>query len=193
MQLFRTQRFWLGVLIFVLLTQSVSILILGLRQRSLSHSTDAQFKSITSVAEQAVNASSYIPIRASIAGNAVYIPELRLKLPLNDTTLAFEYSLRADSKDKTQAFTEADITTRDLVSAAPVDATISCSNPVRIKYETSSNPYNPHETNVVSVKLANGKTLQVYAFHHTDCSTAFNLAHIDSDALGKVFKQAVSY
>ena len=143
----------------------------------------------------ALQAASVSHPEVSVTDNAVYIPELRLKLPLDPTSLSLVYSLRTSDITASRIDPiEADISTKDLI-AYPINPNqaIGCSSAVRIKLEAKPDPYNPHEIVAASVKLADGRMLQVYAFHHDDCTLANKMSNTDPDTVADVFKEATSY
>jgi len=143
-------------------------------------------------AQQAASASHP---QVSVTDDAVYLPELRLKLPLNPTSLSLVYSLRTSDMTATGIDpTEADISTKNLIAfPSNPNQKIGCSSAVRIKLEAKPDPYNPHEIVAASVKLADGRTLQVYAFHHPDCDQTNTLTGTNPDTVADVFKEATSY
>lgn len=123
-------------------------------------------------------------------GSLVYIPELRIKLPLNDATKTLLYSMRSD-KQISDSATEADVTSSFFV---PPDkqTVMNCSNLVRLKVEAKANPYSPHEK-PTSVTLTGGRTLQVYeSFNLKECTDAWNNS-ISPATIAAEFKNAQSY
>ena len=139
------------------------------------------------------SAASFAHVTPSVSDNAVYLPDVRLKLPLNDTTLQLLYSPRTmgSAQKATTAVIDVSTTAEASYPQQPLQR-LACI-PVRLAFEAKSNPYNPHEKNVGSVTLADGRTLQIYAFHEPSCDLAFHVTNTDTDALGALFKQARSY
>lgn len=188
-----TKLTWHLVLVLVLVLQTAAIFYLAysLKQASkFNETTDVgQAQSIGTLR----NATNQSRVTMSMTETSVYIPEMRIKLHLNDNTALMTYSLRNEPGMKA-ANNEADISTMALATYQPLtEQAIGCTSAVRVKLEATPNPYNPHEQVVASVKLQDGRTLQAYAFTHKDCLIAFEHSNIDSVEMGKEFLTAEAY
>ncbi|HET8709640.1 MAG TPA: hypothetical protein VFL85_05185, partial [Candidatus Saccharimonadales bacterium] len=72
------------------------------------------------------------------------------------------------------------------------ETTVNCGNLLRLKFEAQPHPYNPHEK-PSSVKLADGRTLQIYQLsNEKECTDSWN-ASVNPSMITDVFKQAQSY
>jgi hypothetical protein len=142
-----------------------------------------------------VNSSSYQAVTISPADQKVYLPQLHLALPLSDAATSLLYSADvAYNKDSdTGPLNEARISTITLANSQQTQDQFDCSSLVRLKLENKADPYNNNETVAGSVKLANGQTLQIYAYHRDACQPEWNATQADSDAVANLFKQAQSY
>jgi hypothetical protein len=185
-----TKYSWHVLVAIILVVQLICIGYLGwsvhnlnYRQQLMALNTYSQFNS------QARTHAVTVDDGASVALTALHI-----KLPRNKLTKDLVYEIR-------QTYTEAGGYTDDFDIApgnVPLTATspnnqISCAAPVRIKFETKATPYNPHESTVASVRLADGRTLHAYAFTHPDCTPVFSNYSVSPTELGEVFKAAQSY
>lgn len=145
----------------------------------------------TQVAEMA-GSMSLSRVAVVPSDDAVYIPELRIKLPINQTTLSLMYSVRSVTEQDTVK-QEADISTVAEEAYVPTTPQRLACQPVRLAFEAKANAYNPHETPQQAVKLADGRTLQIYAFHEDSCTAHWKYTGVDSDKIAQVFQQAKSY
>jgi hypothetical protein len=124
-------------------------------------------------------------------GQQVYLPEFRIKLPLNSVTKALAYSLRNDVPGSPAGPLEADVTSTKYLPPEG-ETRIDCSNLVRLKFENQPHPYNAHEK-VTSVTLDSGKTLQVYeSQNESECENSWNNT-VSPAAVAAEFRQARSY
>jgi hypothetical protein len=139
----------------------------------------------------ATSAASLNHVVVSVSDNAVYFPDLHLKLPLNNTTLNLVYSVRANAPGSNTTVIDVD-TQSDATYTAPMLQTFSCT-PLRLAFESKPNPYNPHEKDDESVTLADGRILQVYAYHQSSCDVQYQAEGMNTDALAAQFKAATSY
>jgi hypothetical protein len=189
-----TKDAWIALLVLVLLGQTLLIAALYVSRHNFYQRYPIDQERLQSQIISAQGAALETHVTVSPTDNAVYLPELHIKLPLTPASLQLLYSLRTDPKAGNAMPDEADISTVQLSAYAPPKMqAIGCSNAVRIKFEATPNPYNPHETATASVKLADGRTLQVYAFHHDSCNTAFQVSGTDTDAVAALFKDVKSY
>ena len=122
---------------------------------------------------------------------SVYLPEFKIKLPYNSTTKTIAYTLRNDNNPRSNDPAEADVTSTRYV-APEKETVVDCSDFLRLKIEAAPHTYSPHEK-ATSVKLADGRTLQIYeAINEAECTQSWNI-FISPAALADVFKQAESY
>jgi hypothetical protein len=130
----------------------------------------------------------------SVTDNAVYFPDIHLALPLNNDTISLLYSSRQTGNPDKQTMTTYDVSTRGLAALSPIGLQhqLAC-YPVRLAFEDKANPFNPHESNNAAVKLADGRTLQIYAHDDSQCAAQWRAANVKPDSLKKIFEQATSY
>ncbi|HEX8226338.1 MAG TPA: hypothetical protein VF572_00555 [Candidatus Saccharimonadales bacterium] len=173
------------------------LLVLGyISLRNTQDSYQKQLDVMQSNVQAASAAAGLTRAVVSVTDDAVYIPELRLKLPLNALTTQFTYSVRTGyvgSPVGSSDAAEANISTTTLATYPLPPQPIGCSTSVRLKFEAKPNPYNPHETVRASVQLGDGRTLQAYSYQHDTCDKAFSLTGTDSKRQAEVFQQAKSY
>ena len=183
-----------SVLLLVLLVQFASLLFLAREIRQVEDKIDqvSQNQMITGTDKMSATGQSRVTLDPK--ENAVYLPKLRIKLPLDQRTQTFTYSVREAFDEAAVENGEADISTLAVGSYTEgAKQRISCASPVRVKIEDKSNPYNPHEKNVASTKLADGRTLQAYAHTHPDCEATYKATGVDAMAMGILFQTAESY
>lgn len=188
----------LVVIFIVLIAQSVLIGI-GYKKIDKLEST----KSNQSVAPQSVSeanastalmaASMSVPAVA-VSEQKVYLPELRIALPLNETSVSLLYAGRQVGNAADERTTVYDATTRALAtqSTAGSDQRLAC-YPVRLAFEEQPKPFNPNEKANTPVKLKDGRTLQVYTASDSTCEARWNVANVKPAELAKLFAEATSY
>lgn len=124
----------------------------------------------------------------------VYLPEFRIKLPAYSLTKSIAYSLRdelLETDSNSASGPEADVTSMQYIPPDKMTV-MDCSNLVRLKVEDKQHPYNPHEK-ATSVKLADGRTLQVYEFVNSkECQPSWSES-VSPGQMASVFKEAQSY
>lgn len=139
------------------------------------------------------NASFKLPV-VSVSENVVYIPEMRIKLPLDEQSLSINYSVREVGNAKGITGVTYDVATRDFLNNAPyVTTSVSACVPVRLAFESKPNPYNPHEHPQKAVTLSDGRTLQIYATSDDSCHDAWTAGQTDPLKLAALFQKAGSY
>ncbi|MDB5186526.1 MAG: hypothetical protein JWL85_1049 [Candidatus Saccharibacteria bacterium] len=186
------------LLVAIALTQSVLIGISFNKihklesAKSAAQNQEQQDKSAVSMA--ALNAASFNQPAVSVSDNKVYFPDIHLALPLNNDTVSFLYTGRQVGNPNKQTITTYDVTTRGLASLSPVgfQQRLAC-DPVRLAFEDKANPFSPHEKNNSSVKLADGRTLQIYAYSDSTCNAQWQAANVDPILIKSTFEQATSY
>lgn len=141
---------------------------------------------------------SYEPVTISPTNDRIYFPQLSLSIPI--TPLGATLVYRPDTayvtgsyKIPTGPFDEAEVSTFTTANTKQTQSQFDCSGLVRIKFEPKPNPYNPNEIPSGSISLANGKTLQVYAYHLKACQAEWTFAQANPDTIAALFKQAQSY
>jgi hypothetical protein len=118
----------------------------------------------------------------------LYVPELNITLPLDETTstMRYTYTTYGESTSKSG---DARITTTMMTDHTT--HVKSCSDMVRLKIEAKPDAYSPDQPVYASIKLADGRTLQVYASTAKECERAW--LPLSPQALAEPFKQAQSY
>jgi hypothetical protein len=144
------------------------------------------------------NGLSYQQVAVSPSDNKIYLPQLGLALPLTTLGTSLLYSPDAayqtgSNKAPSGPANEATVSIFGTASATQTQSQFDCSGLVRIKFEATPNPYNPSETPIGGVKMANGKTLQIYANHRSACQKEWSITQANADAVADLFKQAQSY
>lgn len=186
------QLIWGAVLgVVVLVVAAMSTVALQRSSAAQDAIQDLQTKQAVGDATAALSALRLNQPAVSVSDKKVYFPELKLALPLNDTSLSLLYSGRSTKDDGVYTY---DLTTRELAAlpTAGFQKELSCM-PVRFSFETKANPYNQHEIAGREVKLADGRTLQIYAYANNVCNEQWDVAKVDPVAIADTLKQAVSY
>jgi hypothetical protein len=190
-----TKLHWVGI--------SLVLIVFGLclKVHQLSSDLARYNDDLTNVAETALTRTAMQSMmianeRAVVdpVGSLVYLPEFKIKLPLNDVSKTIAYTMRdnGSSDSVTPASPEADVTS--FIFPLPGrQTTMDCSKFVRLKLETKPAPYSPHEK-ATSVKLADGQTLQIYEFVNDHvCAKYWNQSPVKPSALAAEFLKAKSY
>jgi hypothetical protein len=182
------------LLVAVLVIQSVFISVSFSKIHKLENAKNPDQRNSFAVSMAALNATGFSQPAVSVSDNKVYLPDIRLALPLNSDTTSLLYSSRETGNPTEQTTTTYDVTTRSLASLSPVgfQQQLAC-YPIRLAFEDKANPFNPHEKDNAAVKLADGRTLQIYAHDDSKCAAQWQAAKIDPDTLKNAFKQATSY
>ncbi len=180
----------LAVLVF--LAQLTFLGVLYDRFSQYRKDNDAIVLSTQLQANAGVYNASLSRVTVAPSENVVYMPELRLKLPINETTLSLVYSQRINEYEPAPRQVTVVSTLAQESYVLPMPQQFSC-QPVRLAVETKANPYNQKEIAQPAVKLADGRTLQIYAVHEDTCKAAWNITGADSDKIAKVFQSAQSY
>jgi hypothetical protein len=123
----------------------------------------------------------------------VYLPELRIKLPFDSVSKTIAYQMRnVYPGTKMGPGLEADVISTKYVPP-PELTRVDCSNFVRLKLEAEPNPYSPHEK-PTSVKLADGRTLQVYELvNEPECNSSWYYSGISPSMMAQEFTKAQTY
>jgi hypothetical protein len=142
----------------------------------------------------ALNAASLSQPAISVSENKVYFPEVSLSIPLSKQATTLLYSGRTVGGEPAKATTTYDVTTRPFASLSNggFQTELSCI-PVRFSFEAIANPYNDHEKPAKPVKLADGRTLQVYTYSNQKCDAQWKAANVDPGTIAELFEKASSY
>jgi hypothetical protein len=188
-----TKEAVLPIITLIVVALCVLTSILWIHERNNSHTLNAQMKGLQ-MQVAGDQYAAYTQITAEPTEDKVYIPQLRLALPLNNTTMSLMYSLRTDTATSADAVIEADITTHAEAATLVQQARVrSCSSVVRIKFEAKADPYNLQEKAQASVTLDDGRVLQIYSYHLDSCNQEWQSNGIDPDAIAALFQEATSY
>jgi hypothetical protein len=176
-----------------------SLILLGVSsfvQRSQIKSLN-QYIDTVSQNQQATNGSNYNAVSIVPSENAVYLPLAKLKLPATDAneSLVYTYTPAHRVPGLKKLFNaELNISTHALSVNNFAAAQFDCSQVVYADFVTPSYPVNPMWKSDGSIKLADGRTMNVYyAPSISGCSSAWSMSNIDSKAIADSLKQAVSY
>jgi hypothetical protein len=139
------------------------------------------------------NSATIIP-----SENAVYLPLAKLRLSATVQNEGLMYSYKPDRTfpgDKKVFPAELYITTHDLAVNNYSDTKqFDCSQVVYADFGTPSYPINPMWKTDGSVKLADGRTMNVYyAPSIPGCERSWQMLKINAKAIADSLKQAVSY
>jgi hypothetical protein len=134
------------------------------------------------------NTNALLKPAVSAKENRVYFPEIKLSLPYNDVTKYLQYSY--DSKDT--SISSALVSDR-------VMRQLDCTQLVRLNFN-DNRPYSPWEELAGSVKLQDGRTMNIFAakaFESNEGSTADCpkevWQQVTPQQVGDAFKSAESY
>ncbi len=166
-----------------------AIIVLSVRTRDLTNQLDALTSSVQLLNNDVNSNFSTEKVVVDPVGAQVFIPELRIKLPLNETTKTIAYGMRTDQNGA--LLSEADVTSTNYI-APPMMTVMNCSNLVRLKIEPEPNPYSPHEI-PSSVTLSDGRTLQVYKSSNIPSCMASWQNSVSPESMAQQFTNATSY
>jgi hypothetical protein len=156
-----------------------------------------QYIEIVNQNQHATSGGNYTAVSIIPSENAVYMPLAKLKLPATDLNETLVYShtpVHKVSGLKKLFNAELDISTHDLSLNNFSAAQFDCSQPVYADFVTPSYPVNPMFKSDGSVKLADGRTMNVYyAPSIPGCQQSWQMRNIDTKAIADSLKQAVSY
>lgn len=185
-----------SLLVLVLVAQSV---VLGMTVRKVRNlerkiSDTSTGQGTTDGVMTALNAVALSQPAISVSESKVYFPDMNLQIPLSKQATTLLYGSRTVGGEPAKAMTTYDITTRPLASFYGVgyQTELSCT-PVRLAFEAAANPYNNHEKPSSPVKLADGRTLQIYTYSNQKCDAQWKAANVDPTAIAALFEKASSY
>jgi len=176
-----------------------SYLIVGLlwrHERSEISSLNKELQT-ASANQAAMSGGNYTAATIIPSENAVYFPLVRLKLPASvlNEGLVYDYKAAYTVSGFKKVFpAELDISTHDLsVNDFPTKQ-FDCSEVVYADFVTPSYPTNPMWKSDGSVKLSDGRIMNVYyAPSIPGCEYAWHMNKVDSKGIADSLKQAVSY
>lgn len=146
----------------------------------------------------ATNGGSYNAVTIIPSENAVYLPLAKLKLSASTLNEGLVYSYAPEhtvSGIKKTFPAQLDISSHDLaVNDYSTTKQFDCSQVVYADFVSPSYPMNPMWKSDGSVKLTDGRTMNIYyAPSISGCKQAWQTSGIDSKAIADSLKQAVSY
>lgn len=180
-----------GIVLAALIFQAVCISASFNKNRELEtavHHLESQQNQQDSL--QALVAVGMSQPAISVTEKKVYFPELKIALPLSDEAVSLLYATRQTGNKQVTY----DITNRALASqpSAGFQTQFACT-PVRLSFEASANPFNQNEQNNAAVKLADGRTLQIYTYTNKACQPQWDAADVNPSKIAQLFAQATSY
>ena len=176
----------LVILQFVLL----GVLYRGTRQMFMMQTTNEN--NIAGVAMTGMNTAALSRVAVSPSTNAVYLPELHLKLPMTDLSVQLVYDTRHTvSRGVSKKVTDIS-TLQDASTNWAIGPEGSCT-PLRLAFENTSDAFNTHEKPQPAVKLADGRTMQVYVYDDPMCGTRWHSTKLDPMAIAALFESSQSY
>jgi hypothetical protein len=190
------RRLLYGALALLVIGSYVATAIIWRHQRAEVRALNGQLQTVSQFVF-ATNGGSYYAVTIIPSEDAVYMPLAKLKLPATDLNETLVYShtpVHKVSGLKKLFNAELDISTHDLSLNNFSAAQFDCSQPVYADFVTPSYPVNPMFKSDGSVKLADGRTMNVYyAPSIPGCQQSWQMRNIDTKAIADSLKQAVSY
>lgn len=172
-----------AAIVFLLVAQGVTWHLLGKARQDIKQNEVAT-RLVLNELDNAVRQSSL----SSIPGTKkLYLPELNITVPLNTTTSSVRYTFTegANSGESGEARLSS------AIMADHMTRVKSCSDMVRLKVEAQPDAYSPDQPHYAAVKLADGRTLQIYASTTKECESAWIM--MSPQTIAKEFKEAASY
>jgi hypothetical protein len=161
-------------------------------QKAIPPGLQGQLDQLQANASVGIDAASFSPAVISIKDSKVYLPDVGLQLPLDFKVTGLLYDMRQTGGPDTTT-TVYDVTTRELVSTPqPLKAT-SCTSPVRLGFGIKADPFNPNEKTNTPVKLADGRTLQIYTNTDPSCAQHWKSTSTIPADIAQMFQKATSY
>jgi len=174
------------VVAVLLLVQVVTLFALTQPNRGL----DQRLKSVEKSSRLLYNELDWVNQQYSLSvlpdGSRLYLPELDITVPLNDTTRSVRYNFNQGlpgDGDGNIRISSSYMTNHDVHA-------ISCSDMVRLKVEPKPDAYSPSQPLYATVALADGRMLQIYASTTKECQTAWQT--ISPQKIAAEFKNAQS-
>jgi len=197
MKKFEPRHYVYAVLLILILVSFLVLSLLWRHQQNEVASINSELSTLT--ANQAASQGpTYYDVTVSPSDKAVYFPLAKLKLA--DSTLAEglvytytpSYTIPHDKKVFPATLS---VSTHDLAAnAQSTTQQFDCTEVAYADFVTPSYPVNPMWKSDGSVKLSDGRTMNVYyAPSIPGCGGAWRLNSINSKAIADVLKQASSY
>jgi|SRR5882672_577027 len=180
---FTFKNVMVAVVILLFAAQGVSWCLLSRANQKIQDSqlsNQLTLNELDQVAQQ--QALSPIP-----GANRLYLAGLNLTIPLNPTTSSIRYGFSSGAPGNDSGEVR-------LTSTFMTDHTVhtkSCSDMVRLKMESKPDAYSPEQPLYTTVKLADGRTLQVYASTTKECQLAWQV--VSPQSIAEAFKAAATY
>lgn len=172
----------IAVILLVLMAALITVTVYQVvKLRDIEKRLDETSTSQQLVYNEITNQKQLLKPVVSAEKNLVFIPEMRLSLPYNQTTKTLQYYEDLNGNIRLQSTLVADYEMR----------TMSCADMVRIKVEESPDEYSPEQKLAYTVPLSDGRTLQVYASSYDDCQLPWQ--QMSPQQIAEEFKQASSY
>ena len=186
MKKYSTYRLWLVTLTIAFIVQTITLGVVVTWTRTRIHNLDRELSVSSLQASVALGNSQYLPVIADVNQDKIFIPALRLALPLNDQTIAITY---AKSGEK-----QVSISNRAALSV-PYDTSQQrdCTSLIRIVEEPKVNSFNPSDKHVRTLVLRDGRTLQLYANVPKSCTSSYQSAGIAPEKFAELFNNSTSY
>ena len=191
-------RYYIYALLLLLTLGSyVTVWALWRHQRTEISSLNNQIITLTEN-QAATQGSTYYDATISPGENAVYLPLAKLKLPdsAQSESLVYTYTPSYTIPHDSKVFPATlSISTHDLAAnAASSTQQFDCSEVAYTDFVTPSYPVNPMWKSDGSIKLADGRTMNIYyAPSIPGCTGAWRLSNINSKAIGDLLKESRSY
>lgn len=191
-------RHYVYALLLVLVLGSFTILsILWTHQQDEITSINTEVSTLTA-SQAATQGPTYYDVTISPSDKTVYFPLAKVKLAdsISAEGLVYTYTPSYTIPHDSKVFPATlSISTHDLAAnAQSTTQQFDCTEVVYADFVTPSYPVNPMWKSDGSVKLADGRTMNVYyAPSIPGCSGAWHLSNINSKAIADLLKQASSY
>jgi hypothetical protein len=149
---------------------------------------------MSAISVKGLSATSFNQPSISVSEGRTYFPEMKLFVTLDNVSSSLLYISREVGDPARVTDATYDIATRRFVSLSPVgyQQQKAC-YPVRLKFEDKPNAYSPYEQNSSSIKLEDGRTLQIYPNDDPACKPQFSTSATKPSEIKKVFEGAKSY
>lgn len=147
-----------GIIIFIGLIIILSCILY--KQNQLDDRSEAITEALLSQKSEIDQIRSQKRLSYDPNSKMLYLPELSIKLPYNETSGSLVYSMRMDENGV--ASDEIDVSSDKFLRPGGLTQ-LDCTQFLRLKIEDSANPYNPAEQ-AYTYKLQDGRSLQVYVF-----------------------------
>jgi len=176
----------------IIVLQFVLLGVLFSRFQHYKRDTDTVIGQLTLDQNVGLHNVGLLRVTAVPAENIVYLPDIHLKLPLNESTLGLVYGKRT-TESNGKSMDVVDVTTLTDATTEPFPNQRLACVPVRLAFEDKANPYNPHEIAQLAVKLGDGRTLQIYKFQDDSCNGRWQITQTDPAKIAEAFQSAKSY